>query len=89
MLNKKKKMKKISELKLNQLSKTELEKKQMISIKGGEECNCTCDSGLTYGMTNVQGYQEHKCDGVSCSCQCTADNDLNLDQSNSADPRQQ
>jgi natural product precursor len=63
-------MKKIKELKLNRLCKTELEKKQMTSINGGDECSCTCDSGLTYGMMGVMGYQSHKCDGAVCICQC-------------------
>ena len=35
-------MKKIGKLKLNQLSKAELEKREMNSLKGGSACVCTC-----------------------------------------------
>lgn len=71
-------MKKINELKLNQLIKTELEKKQMISLKGGEECSCSCSSGLYNGMTQLQGYMSHRCDGKECSCSCDQENYVSI-----------
>ena len=53
-------MKKLGKLKLNQLGKAELEKKEMNHIKGGCYCNCAysgeqCSSGDDYwgGSSNI------------------------------------
>ena len=67
-------MKKIASLKLNQLSKTELERREMISLKGGN-CQCGCNysdqggsssgtnassnSGSGTGETHSYGNNEH------------------------------
>ena len=37
-------MRKISKIKLNQLSKNELAKKQMNLLKGGSHCCCVCSN---------------------------------------------
>ena len=63
-------MKKIERLKLNQLSISELEKKQMNPLKGGDSCDCTCTSGLTYGMSELQGYMNGRCNDKMCICGC-------------------
>ncbi|SFL21451.1 TIGR04149 family rSAM-modified RiPP [Proteiniphilum acetatigenes] len=75
-------MKTISKLKLNQLSKVELEKREMNALKGGTDadptCNCNCSGSgtqsATIGANSNYGYQySYGGDGsytgyVECTC---------------------
>ena len=66
-------MKTIGKLKLNQLSKAELGKREMNSLKGGGiECGCGCfysdvSSTATNGAANVaHDYKSSGCTGNGC-----------------------
>jgi len=72
-------MKKLEKLKLNQISKAEMGKREMNFISGGTDddnsCNCGC-GGSSTTMDNrdanaVYGYQDSPGDGggtVTCDC---------------------
>jgi len=77
-------MKNLGKLKLNQLSKIELRKKEMILLTGGDgnsnSCNCGCsnnnvvanrDANAVYGYQNSAGYGDLSDGGdgsVTCGC---------------------
>ena len=75
-------MKRIQNLKLTQLSKVELEKREMNGLKGGgpddNSCNCNCSGATTKEATrsanSVYGYQySYGGDGSHldlCGCNC-------------------
>jgi natural product precursor len=66
-------MKKLSSLKLNQLSQAELEKREMQNIHGGSSgCQCGC-SGPSSIYDNMKfnadsGYTETKGEPQACGC---------------------
>jgi|GEM_PF-4916084 len=62
-------MKKLQKLKLNFLSKSELEKRQLLSIKGGDSCSCSCTMDTMNQTTGSPSSFSHHCDG-SCACVC-------------------
>jgi natural product precursor len=69
-----------SKLKLNQLNKSELEKRQMNSIRGGQSCACGCGGSATnytngytnygYGYTGTSGWGD---DNDLCYCSGTSE----------------
>jgi natural product precursor len=70
-------MKQIERLKLNQLSKEELQKRELKQLKGGNECVCCCGyagepGGYSTGdnaLANYQsGYTESYGDPAFCYC---------------------
>lgn len=70
-------MKQIERLKLNQLSKDELQKRELKQIRGGERCKCCCGySGDPGGapfyenaLANYQaGYEYSYGDPLTCLC---------------------
>jgi natural product precursor len=65
-------MKKIRELKLNQLCESALKKTEMNFLNGGSTCTCSCYGGLSFGMQELMGEQTEKCQG-ECVCVCTCD----------------
>lgn len=62
-------MKTIRKLKLNHLSNSELKRRQMSSLKGGDGCPCTCTIGdMIQWMAERESFAHH-CDGT-CACVC-------------------
>lgn len=62
-------MKKLQKLKLNFISKSELEKRQLLSIIGGDSCSCSCTMDTMNHWSNDPSVMSHHCDG-SCACVC-------------------
>ncbi|RHR37757.1 rSAM-modified peptide [Parabacteroides sp. AF18-52] len=46
-----KKMKTLGKLKLNEFRKSELEKRELNTLKGGCSCKCACAGGWDYANT--------------------------------------
>jgi natural product precursor len=77
-------MKKLGKLKLTQLNKVELEKRQMNSLRGGTDddnsciCNCSSDDANVYTLSANSGYGYQYSYGgdfpgiVICGCQMEA-----------------
>lgn len=64
-------MKTLKTLKLNQLSKSELEKKELNYLSGGLSCGCSCSGDPTNtDLSKTVGWTwEEKCIG-QCACVC-------------------
>lgn len=69
-------MKKLSRLKLNQLSMADLEKKEMSILKGGGCCACACagpSPSATNSSTNDAYDYGQSGGGGNCACECCGD----------------
>ena len=65
-------MKNLGKLKLNQISKVELEKREMNFLRGGgcsTSCQCTYGGAMT--MDNDSASYETQACNCTCSCPCT------------------
>lgn len=65
-------MKKLSKLKLNELSKTEIEKRELSKLLGGENCECGCagtsSSNANFNANYENDYSQSGGDPYLCSC---------------------
>lgn len=64
-------MKKLGKLKLTQLSKAELETKQMNTLKGGSVCTCSCYYADMGGSALNDNSGANSGIGYSYSCPCS------------------